>query len=165
MQLAHLAGYRVVATASPRNHALLRSLGADAVVDRRDPEAEALVRAAAGAGLRYALDTVSPDTAEACARLLPAGGKLVCCAGGPREGALPEGAESRDVFLGNKHDTAEGRDLVRHMIAVLERLMEDGSLRPNATEIVEGGVGAVVPALKRLKEGKVSGAKVVVRMA
>ena len=33
IQLAHLAGYKVVTVASPRNHALLKSLGADAVFD------------------------------------------------------------------------------------------------------------------------------------
>ena len=33
IQLAHAAGYKVVTTASPRNHELCKSLGADAVFD------------------------------------------------------------------------------------------------------------------------------------
>ena len=33
IQLAHLAGYKVATTASPRNHELVKSLGADLVVD------------------------------------------------------------------------------------------------------------------------------------
>lgn len=33
IQLAHLAGYKVVTSASPRNHDLLRGFGADAVFD------------------------------------------------------------------------------------------------------------------------------------
>ena len=37
IQLAVAAGYDVIATASPANHALLRRLGARAVFDRRDP--------------------------------------------------------------------------------------------------------------------------------
>ncbi len=35
IQLAHLAGYKVVTTASPRNLELCKSLGADAVFDVR----------------------------------------------------------------------------------------------------------------------------------
>lgn len=37
VQLAHLAGYKVVTTASPKNHELLKSYGADAVFDVRFP--------------------------------------------------------------------------------------------------------------------------------
>lgn len=33
LQLAHLAGYKVVTVASPRNFELCKSLGADAVFD------------------------------------------------------------------------------------------------------------------------------------
>ena len=35
IQLAHLSGYKVVTVASPKNHELLKSLGADAVFDVR----------------------------------------------------------------------------------------------------------------------------------
>ena len=35
VQLAHLSGYKVVATASPKNHGTLESLGADVVFDVR----------------------------------------------------------------------------------------------------------------------------------
>jgi NADPH:quinone reductase-like Zn-dependent oxidoreductase len=35
VQLAHLSGYKVVTVASPRNHAFVKSLGADAVFDVR----------------------------------------------------------------------------------------------------------------------------------
>jgi len=37
IQLAHLSGYKVVATASPKNHRTLESLGADVVFDVRTP--------------------------------------------------------------------------------------------------------------------------------
>ncbi|WP_421846403.1 zinc-binding alcohol dehydrogenase family protein [Novosphingobium sp.] len=43
IQLALAAGYDVVTTASPTNHALLRGLGARAVFDRRDPGCVAAV--------------------------------------------------------------------------------------------------------------------------
>ena len=37
-QFARLAGYKVIATASPRNFELVASLGAEAVLDYRDPD-------------------------------------------------------------------------------------------------------------------------------
>ena len=38
IQIAKYAGYRVIATASPANHAYVRSLGADHVVDYHSRE-------------------------------------------------------------------------------------------------------------------------------
>ena len=35
LQLAHIAGYKVVTVASPKNHALCKSFGADFVFDVR----------------------------------------------------------------------------------------------------------------------------------
>ncbi len=60
VQLAAAAGLRVVATASPGNHAFVRTLGAAEVVDYQDPDApEAL------AGIAYLLDLVGPAVVAA----------------------------------------------------------------------------------------------------
>jgi NADPH:quinone reductase-like Zn-dependent oxidoreductase len=48
IQLAARAGYTVVATASPHNHALLLSFGAAAVFDRTDPDVVAMITAEFG---------------------------------------------------------------------------------------------------------------------
>lgn len=48
IQLAVAAGYRVVTTASPHNEARMRELGADLVVDYRDPKAVAAIVAGIG---------------------------------------------------------------------------------------------------------------------
>lgn len=65
VQLAKLINppLTVLATASPANHALLLSLGADAVFDYRSPTWAADVKAATagGLGIDYALDCISED--------------------------------------------------------------------------------------------------------
>lgn len=48
IQLARASGFAVVASASPRNHALLRQLGADMVVDYHDDDVDQQVIAAIG---------------------------------------------------------------------------------------------------------------------
>lgn len=44
IQLAKLSGLQVITTASPKNHDLLRSLGADHLFDYRDPEVSKKIR-------------------------------------------------------------------------------------------------------------------------
>ncbi|KAI0171735.1 hypothetical protein GGR52DRAFT_572899 [Hypoxylon sp. FL1284] len=80
VQLAKLAGLFVIATGSPANHAMLRALGADAVVDYRDPEWPAQVRRLSRDGLEHAFDCISvAGTYESIAEALsPAkGGHMV----------------------------------------------------------------------------------------
>lgn len=62
--LAKLAGYSVVSTASPRNHELVKSVGAEAVFDYRDPEVNEKIRKWAADknykdGIQLAFDAVS----------------------------------------------------------------------------------------------------------
>lgn len=72
VQLAAAAGYRVLATASPRHHDRARALGAAAVVDYRSPTAVAeLVHAAGGASvagiLAVGTGSAEPSVAVAAA--------------------------------------------------------------------------------------------------
>jgi NADPH:quinone reductase-like Zn-dependent oxidoreductase len=63
VQLAKLSGLYVIATASERNFSLLRSLGADVVVDYRDPvQAAKQIREAAPGPIEHAVDCVSTGT-------------------------------------------------------------------------------------------------------
>jgi NADPH:quinone reductase-like Zn-dependent oxidoreductase len=65
IQFAKLGGLRVLTTASPKNFALVRGLGADEVFDYRDESVVEKIRAATGNALDIAVDTVSEGkTAE-----------------------------------------------------------------------------------------------------
>lgn len=100
IQLAKLSGYKVVSVASPRNHELLRNLGADAVFDvcvspddvpilglmlvpclqYRDPDMVKKIKDAAGNKISHVLDAISgPDTQIASVKVLAEGkpGKVV----------------------------------------------------------------------------------------
>jgi NADPH:quinone reductase-like Zn-dependent oxidoreductase len=79
IQLAHLSGYRVVTTASPKNFDLVKSLGADAVVDYRDADVSHKIKEITGNTLSHALDTfATTETQEASVKAFgPGKGKLI----------------------------------------------------------------------------------------
>ncbi|MCS5713294.1 zinc-binding alcohol dehydrogenase family protein [Herbiconiux sp. CPCC 205716] len=74
VQLAAAAGYRVVTTASPANHALLRELGAAEAVDYRDSDAVAKVVAAVGGQPVAGVLAIATGSAEPCVAIAAATG-------------------------------------------------------------------------------------------
>jgi NADPH:quinone reductase-like Zn-dependent oxidoreductase len=81
VQIAKAKGAYVIATASPRHTALLRSLGADAVLDYNSVRFEEQVK-----DLDVVLNTVDADTGVRSAGVLKAGGMLVSVVGPPAAG-------------------------------------------------------------------------------
>lgn len=101
IQLAHLAGYKVVTTASPRNFQLCTSLGADAVFDvgvffrhellyqtilhtdrciqYRDPDVVTKIKDVTSDSIHKALDAISEASSQTTAiqAFAPGSGKLV----------------------------------------------------------------------------------------
>lgn len=63
VQIFKLAGYtKIYATASPRNHALLRELGAKECFDYRLPDlAEQILKASGGAKMAIVVDTIAAE--------------------------------------------------------------------------------------------------------
>jgi NADPH:quinone reductase-like Zn-dependent oxidoreductase len=78
IQIAKLSGYTVITTASEKNHAYLKSIGADAVFDYKDPEVAQKIRAYTEGKLKIALDCISEkDTPQKISdSLSPEGGKV-----------------------------------------------------------------------------------------
>jgi NADPH:quinone reductase-like Zn-dependent oxidoreductase len=76
VQIAKARGAHVTATASARNHAYLRSLGADAVIDYRTRKFEDEV-----SDLDLVFDTVGGDTTQRSAKVLREGGRLLSIRG------------------------------------------------------------------------------------
>jgi NADPH:quinone reductase-like Zn-dependent oxidoreductase len=79
IQLARLSGYRVIATASPKNAELVKASGADVVLNYRDADVVEQIKAATDGGVAYGVDTVSlEDTQLASVRAFgPQGGELL----------------------------------------------------------------------------------------
>jgi hypothetical protein len=75
VQFAHLAGLRVIATASPRNFDLVKQFGASEVFDYRDPELVSKIHESSHGKLKYAVDAVViGDSPQRVAGALDIGG-------------------------------------------------------------------------------------------
>jgi formyltetrahydrofolate deformylase len=192
VQLARAAGYDVVSTASPRNADLVRSLGADVVVDHHDADAvDALVAGIAGRRVVGAV-ALGTTAADACIRVLrETGGTVLAMASTPvsldglagrrhlfpamlpvfaRVGITMAGlvlrarrARIRTAFIWG---SSLRDDAVGPRLwgEVLSKGLADGSLRAVPEPMVVGtGLGALQGALGRQRAG-VSAQKVVVTL-
>jgi len=155
VQLARAAGARVIATASARNADLVRSLGADVVVDYRAEEpAEAALRATGGRGVEVAFDTVGGDT---LARTIPAMrpyGRMVTCVSSTADLSA---ALSRNLTL-----HFEFLERARHKMEALAALAERGQLRPVVDTVMP--LERVADAHRKIEGGGMRG-KIVLRVA
>lgn len=96
IQLAHASGYKVVATASPRNFNLVKALGADKVFDYKDPEVVSKIKKATGNSLTKAVDAIAVlDSQRICAESLgPKGGRVMLV-----QSAQEAATQRKDVVL------------------------------------------------------------------
>lgn len=74
IQLARAAGYRVITTASPRNHEQMTRLGAEAVFDYRDPNAVERIIDAIDASPVAGILAIAVGSAEPCRKIARATG-------------------------------------------------------------------------------------------
>ncbi|KAI0665297.1 GroES-like protein [Cubamyces menziesii] len=179
VQLAHLAGYKVVTTASPRNFEYVKSLGADAVFDYKDPDVVTKIKQATGDSITKALDAISLKdsqriTAEA---LAPSGGKVVLVLQ-----PIPDATSRKDVeffptliytALGRAFDfgpskrfpvSPDDREQIVEFLTKVPQLVKDGAIKPPSIKLWEGGLAAIPDGLQYMREGKVSAEKIVYRV-
>ncbi|WP_136588051.1 zinc-binding alcohol dehydrogenase family protein [Microbacterium hydrothermale] len=192
VQLARAAGYDVVTTASARNAAIVRDLGADAVVDHRSPSAVAELVTAIGGRPVVGAVALGAGSTDACIDVLArtGGGRL----------AMASTPLSLDALVGRRRlfpamlpvFTRIGLATLRSTLRarrrgiraafvwgsslrddemgprlwgeVVPRLLAEGSLRPAPDPLVVGdGLDALQGALDRQRAG-VSAQKIVVRV-
>ncbi|KAI1401254.1 zinc-binding dehydrogenase [Hypoxylon fuscum] len=185
VQLAKLAGLYVVATASPKNHALLQELGADAVVDYKDPSWPEQVRKLTHDGLEHAFDCIAEHgTPEAIAHalsptkgghivtLLPANSVRAQVAGVNKkariESTIVYTVFERPLKYGPFDNCGEAtpRDkaLWEKYLAVLPEYLASGKIRPNQVREV-GGMEDILRGFEEQSQGKVSAEKLVYKIA
>ncbi|TFY78323.1 hypothetical protein EWM64_g5688 [Hericium alpestre] len=178
IQLAHIQGYKVVTTASPKNHELVKSHGADAAVDYHASDVvEQIVRATGQGGVDHAYDAISEGNSTVLA--IQALKQF-----GPRNVAvvLPvkDTDPTADVYmvlcsglLGYPID-AFGMYLPRdervyqfglEFTKLVSEWLQEGRFRGNPHTLMPGGLNAIPGGLKFMKEGKVSGTKLVYKIA
>ncbi|KFY37135.1 hypothetical protein V494_04887 [Pseudogymnoascus sp. VKM F-4513 (FW-928)] len=175
IQLAKLAGLTVITTASPHSFDLVKAYGADRVFDYRSATAVKDITAAFP-GITYAVDCFSEGGSTAfCAKVLQnKGGKVV---------TLLDQGQSKT--LGVEYDMAmlyrvfgrefsylppigptfpvslKDHEALSRFYTSLPLLTKD--LKPPPIRVLEGGLKSVLEGLDMLRQGKVSGSKLVVK--
>lgn len=116
VQLAKHIGAKVIATASAGNHAYIRSLGADQVIDYNTQDFTAI-----GPVCDVVFDTVGGPVRDGCYKVLKANGRLVWIAPAP-EGYQPPRADVATL----KPDVKRARAHLERLVALLKA----GAVRP-----------------------------------
>ena len=143
VQLASQAGYTVITTASKRNHALLKSLGATHVIDYHDDDHLEQLRALAKQyNLLYGADLVGAATAATTASLLTAAtadhhGRLTVIAALPE--APTENVDYSFTNLGGAYGVPAAAAFLRSFTDdIVVPGLSKGSLRPLPLRILQG---------------------------
>jgi NADPH:quinone reductase-like Zn-dependent oxidoreductase len=122
IQLAKWRGATVIATASARNHAFLRSLGADVVVDYTSTPFETVAQ-----DVDVVLDTIGGDTQRRSLGTLRDGGILVGLLGLSAQAASPN-RDIRTTAMLVRPDAAQLQEIAG--------LVDDGHVRPIASHVL-----------------------------
>jgi len=184
IQLAKLAGFKVVTAASPKNFDLVKSYGADEVVDYKDPaECSKTIKAVTEGSLHLALDCISEgESFTICLNAFGSSAsnkKLNTLLSPPDD--VKKTAQEISVelettlaytllgigfqFLPSMKLPAipEEREFYVKLNAKTPELIEKYGVRPNPTQEF-GGFDDILSGFQYMKEGKVSGAKLVYKM-
>jgi len=182
------ANFTVLTTSAPHNADLVRSYGADFVVDHYSPDAPSELLATATKNeatvgpLTLCVDNFSRDSSAAfCAKVLTPEGKtqhstILYSVLTPLTPPLPGITTVMTVgysFLGEEYEfmgqvipaSTDDFESARRFAAVAERLLQLGYVKPHPVDVRTGGLeGVVNPGLADMRSGKVSGKKLVYLM-
>jgi len=172
IQFAKISGYEVIATASPRNFDLCRSLGADQVFDYNSPDVGAKIREATNGKISLAFDCISEGSSPGiCAAAIgPSGGKysaLLPVKNFPRDDVTNSMTLAYTVFgamVKSPEQAKEDWEFSCKFWKLTEGLLSEGKLKTHPAEVREGGLAAIPQGFQDLKDGKVSGVKLVYKV-
>ncbi|EJD44938.1 GroES-like protein [Auricularia subglabra TFB-10046 SS5] len=167
IQLAAQAGYRVLATASPANHAYVKSLGAAEVFDYHDSNVVEQIRKAAGPSLSRVYDAISENGSieASAASITSTGGGTVNIILGISDSVADTLPKNVKIASAGARLVAQSADVREKAYSALNGLLQSGKLIPNTVKIIPGGLNGVKDGLLLAKAGKVSGQKLVYRIA
>ena len=176
VQFAKLSGCSpIITTSSPHNFDLLKSLGADAVFDYKDPDCAKKIREYTKDGLAHAVDCIATaETAEITSNAIGSGGGMVSYLLSPKHErkdvragytvgytVVGEYFKFRDVeYPANPADLEFGIKFW----ALAEKLLAEGRIRPHPVEVGKDGLKGVFEGCQAMREGRVSGKKLVYRV-
>ncbi|KAG0130061.1 chaperonin 10-like protein [Tuber indicum] len=176
IQLAKLSGFRIVATASKRNHELVRSLGAEYVFEYRDiDECIKNVKSVVGDDLRYAHDSIcqGDSTRIVLDCISSRGGKVSCTVPVPPEKVTRTDVQMLSIdafaipglaysFMGNEYPAdPTSKALIKKFSPIFERLLADGAFKLQGIREIPGGLEGVKEGFAEIKAGKANQLKLV----
>jgi len=183
VQLLKLAGYtRIIATASPKHHAGLRSLGAAHVIDYNSPTLIDDIAKAAGGKVKLALDCISAEGTTAIVSKVIDPEGTVCLLLPIKRG---NAATSSELYTQLPEDNNpfpkslniiyvstfmyQKNDYMREKLfsKVLPSLLANGTIKPNEVLLLDEGSlkDRVVKGLGLLRDNKLGGEKLIVKIA
>ncbi|KDQ12690.1 hypothetical protein BOTBODRAFT_34146 [Botryobasidium botryosum FD-172 SS1] len=163
IQLARMAGFkRILTTVAPKHNDTIKALGATHVFDRAAADLEDQIRAVTGNELVYVYDAISSeDTQNFGWKLLSdtKPGTLVVVHLAAQTDASPKKPKESKwlTVYGSSHWY---RDISVPIYKAIGKWLEEGIVVPPKTTVI-GGLAAVPEGVQRLKEGKVSGEKLI----
>lgn len=177
IQFAKLSNYTVLTTCSPHNFDLVRSLGADAVFYYNDTEAVSRIREYTQNSLKLVLDTIATEsTAQYCIDAMSSAGgdytainyvtipswSNINC-----HFTLSYTALGEDFTFGPAHFVAqpEDKEFIERFLTNAEKLVADGKIRVHPPRLCPDGLKGVLNGMRLMKEGNVSGEKLVYNIA
>ncbi len=180
------SGLTVITTCSPHNFDLVRSRGADHVFDYRDPVSIEEIKGIVGNNLKYIFDCIGEMPAPSfCFECMSTEGGRYVTVDMPQESprdnietfrvtgqtAYGEHCEIKGsgFFPGSEFcmdfpAQPENYELCTKFLERSAKLLAEGKLKTHPADVREGGLEGVVEGLKDLKEGKVSGQKLVYKI-
>lgn len=167
VQLAKLAGKKVISTASAHNHDYVKSLGADYVIDYREEDVLARVMEITnGRGVDAVVDAVSRESATDSLDMLAFLGHIVFISGAPDFTKIKPFTKSvsyHEIALGAAHQSGDVK--AEKSLSVIGdemlALMAQGKLSSMLKEVIT--LDEITEALTRLSERHVKG-KIVVKI-
>lgn len=175
VQLASLSGYRVIATASPKNFDLLKSLGAEKCFDYKSSDVVDQIKEYTKSSLALALDTISEESSvKISSQALQKGGKLVLLLAAPKEvrddieiiNVLAYTCLGKPLNYGpfNVPAIPSDVDFAVTWWKVLTQLLQEQKLVEAPLKVMEGGLNGIQEGFNYMKSGKVSAQKIVLNL-
>ena len=176
LQFAKLSNLTVITTCSARNFDLVKSYGADVAFDYTDPQCAQKIKDYTNDKLTHVFDCISEGSSpRICADAMSSSAKdgqystLLPVKDFPRDdvkntftlGYTVVG--ERITFRGGQEIPAKPEDFEfgKGHISMCERLLAEGKVRGVPTDVRSGGLEKVHEGLNDLKNGRVSGRKIV----
>ncbi|KZS98656.1 GroES-like protein [Sistotremastrum niveocremeum HHB9708] len=178
IQLAKIAGYEVIATASAKNFDLLKSLGAAHVFDYRDKDIVEKIRSVTKNELAFAFDTISEaHTIVPVIHSVGQKGGVVSIVRAVGDANSLRSDVQLDFYLVymllgkpfdlpvRKEATPGFHDDGKLYAENLSKLLSEKKLVTSPTKILPNGLNSIQEALDLLENGQVSAGKLVVKIA